>query len=300
MELRQLRYFVEVAEREHVTTAAESLHVAQSAVSFQISKLEEELGVKLFERVGRNVKLTPIGEEFLIQAKKALEILDIARKKIEEYLDPQHGQIRIGYMTSLTNHFLPNIIIRFRYQYPDISFQLHHASYHDLLQGVKNGDLNLAFVSPVPVKEHRIDSHILFSEPFFLLVPESHPLAERKEVALYELRDEPFVIFSKEHPFSEVIKTCCNQAGFSPKIIAEGMDTEAIKGLVSAKIGISLLQEDCLYESIPRFTKKIQISYPHVTRTVGIIRHKERELTPSEANFFSFVKELYSQMHGFW
>lgn len=97
LELRQLRYFVAVAEREHISEAAEHLHVAQSAVSRQIANLEEELGTPLFERIGRNVKLTPVGKIFLEHSITALEAIDFATKQVEEYLDPKKGVIKVGF-----------------------------------------------------------------------------------------------------------------------------------------------------------------------------------------------------------
>ena len=108
MELRQLRYFVEVAEREHISDAAEHLHVAQSAISRQIANLEDELGTPLFERIGRNVKLTAIGKTFLVHAIAALKAIDFAAKQVEEFLDPAKGTIKIGFPTSLANSVLPS------------------------------------------------------------------------------------------------------------------------------------------------------------------------------------------------
>lgn len=134
MELRQLLYFREVAEREHVTEAAEHLHISQSSISFQIAKLEEELGVTLFDRVGRNVKLTQIGEVFLAHTRDALTALNYAKEKIEEYLDPENGTIKIGYPTSLARYFVPMAISAFRKALPNVSFQLRQGSYSFLIE----------------------------------------------------------------------------------------------------------------------------------------------------------------------
>lgn len=105
MELRQLRYFMEVAEREHVSEAADHLHVAQSAISRQIANLEEELNVTLFEREGRNIKLTPIGKEFLIHVKTAMKAIDYAKEQIDEYLDPHRGTVRSAFLQALPASF---------------------------------------------------------------------------------------------------------------------------------------------------------------------------------------------------
>src|SRR5699024_2523804 len=113
MELRQIKYFIEVANREHVTKAAQSLHDAQSAVIRYIVKSGAWLGVKLFNRDGRTVKLTKIGEVFLEQMKQAVNVVDDAKQVVEEYLDPEKGTIHIGFPTSLASYILPTAIYYF-------------------------------------------------------------------------------------------------------------------------------------------------------------------------------------------
>lgn len=298
MELRQLRYFVEVAEREHMTEAAENLHVAQSAISLQITKLEDELGVNLFERVGRNLKLTEIGRTFLFHIKKALQTIDYAKEKVDEYLDPNHGVIKIGYPSSFVNYLLPTIIHNFKEKYPNVNFHLRQGSYMYLSNAVKNGDINIAFLGPVPQEDHDLDVHILFTEKFSALLPIHHPLSDRNQIKLSELKNEDFVLFSEGFILRKIVMDACKQGGFYPKITSEGEDIDAIKGLVSADIGISVLPDNSL-NSIPRMTKKIPISIPEVKRTVGIIIPKNRDLAPSEEIFYQFVVEFFTNLERF-
>lgn len=299
MELRQLRYFIEVAEREHVTEAAEHLHVAQSAISLQISKLEAELGVTLFERVGRNVKLTPIGKIFLTHTKTALYAIDFAKEKIEEYLDPEHGSIKIGYPTSLANHLLPTVISAFRAQHPDVSYHLSQGSYAYLINAVKNGEIGLAFLGPVPTTDTDLETHILFTEGFSALVPINHPLAEKESLSLHDLKNDDFVLFPEGYILQKISIDACKEAGFDPTIIAVGEDMDAIKGLVSAGIGVSLLPDGTFSDTTPRFTVRIPIDSPKVKRTVGMITPKTRELSPTENVFYQFVKDLFSRLEQY-
>jgi len=294
MELRQLQYFAEVAKREHVTEAAAHLHVAQSAVSLQISKLEDELGVSLFERVGRNVKLTQIGKSFLTHVKKALKELDNAKQHVEEYLDPEQGTIKVGYPTSLASHLLPTIVSAFREKNPKISFHLNQGSYASLIEAVKNGDLDLAFLGPVPTNEADIKGTTLFTESLSALVHIGHPLAKNKSLSLTDLRSDYFVLFPKGYVLRQLVVDACKQAGFSPNITSEGEDMDALKGLVSAGIGMTLLPDSTISESVPRFTVKIPIVDPKVTRTVGIIIPKTREIAPSEKIFYQFVINFFA------
>ncbi|WP_209120969.1 LysR family transcriptional regulator [Alkalihalobacillus sp. BA299] len=299
MELRQLRYFIEVAEREHFTEAAEHLHVAQSAISLQISKLEGELGVTLFERTGRNIKLTPIGKTFLIHTKKAIKAIDYAKQKVDEYLDPEKGTIKIGYPTSLANHLLPTVISAFKANNPDVSYHLKQGSYALLLESVKNGEIDLAFLGPVPTDDPDLYSDILFSEGISLIVPANHPLSDHKNVHLSDLQSDDFILYPKGYILHEIAVDACKRAGFVPTITAEGEDMDAIKGLVSAGIGVSLLPDGTFYDRESRLTVKIPISSPEVKRTVGVITPKNRDLAPTEKVFYEFVKQFFSRLDKF-
>ncbi|MBD1381729.1 LysR family transcriptional regulator [Metabacillus arenae] len=299
MELRQLRYFMEVAEREHVSEAAEHLHVAQSAISRQIANLEGELGVSLFEREGRNVKLTPIGKIFLKHTKTAMKAIEYAKKQIDEYLDPERGTIRIGFPTSLASQLLPNVISAFKEKHPNVAFQLRQGSYKFLIEAVKNREIDLAFLGPVPKNDPDIAGNILFTENFSALLPTSHPLSKRSSLNLSDLRTDAFVLFPYGYVLHKIAVDACKQAGFTPKILSEGEDLDAIKGLVSAGIGVTILPESTFYETTPRFTVKIPIETPQVRRSVGIIIPKNRDIAPSEKVFYQFVKEFFSMLEQY-
>ncbi|OCS85608.1 LysR family transcriptional regulator [Caryophanon tenue] len=299
MELRQLRYFVEVAEREHISEAAEHLHVAQSAISRQIANLEDELGTALFERIGRNVKLTPVGKIFLEHTLTALKAIDFAEKQVEEFLDPTKGTIKIGFPTSLASYLLPTIISAFKREYPDISFQLRQGSYRFLIESVKNREINLAFLGPLPPKDEMIEPVVLFSENISALLPANHRLAKEKSINLIDLKDEDFVLFPENYILNKVAVDACRSVGFIPNITSVGEDMDAIKGLVAAGVGVSLLPESSFYDSTPRFTTKIPIALPSIRRTVGIISPLNRELAPSEKVFLEFVNSFFSRLSQF-
>ncbi|GEK33816.1 LysR family transcriptional regulator [Kurthia sibirica] len=299
MELRQLRYFVAVAEREHISEAAESLHVAQSAVSRQIANLESELGTDLFERVGRNVKLTPIGRVFLEHSLIALEAIDFATKQIDEYLDPEQGTIKIGFPTSLASFLLPTVISAFKKEHPNVKFNLRQGSYRYLINAVKTRELNLAFLGPVPKNDELISTKILFTEGISALLPASHPLADRKNIMLSDLRNEPFVLFPDGYILNKVAVDACKSVGFTPQISSVGEDMDALKGLVAAGIGVTLLPESAFYDATPRRTVRLALESPTFTRNVGIIYPINRDLAPSENIFMDFVGEFFSRLTQF-
>ena len=299
LELRQLQYFVEVAKREHISQAADHLNVAQSAVSRQIANLEAELGAPLFERIGRNVKLTPIGKTFLEHTITALKAIDFAAKQVEEHLNPEKGTIKIGFPTSLASYILPNVISAFKKEYPEISFHLRQGSYKFLIDAVKNRELNLAFLGPLPPKDESIVPTVLFSERFYALLPANHPFAQNEQLYLNDMREENFVLFPEGFILNKVAVDACKAAGFAPKITSEGEDLDALKGLVAAGVGITLLPESSLYDTIPRYTAKVPIASPSITRSVGIISPSNREIAPSEQVFLNFVTKFFFNLSKF-
>lgn len=299
MELRQIKYFMEVAKREHVTEAANKLHVAQSAVSRQIFNLEEELGVDLFIREGRTVRLTRIGKVFLEHMERAMNVIDDATQVVEEYIDPEKGTIHIGFSASLASYILPTAIFNFRKQYPDVKFELYQNSYNALIDSVIKGDINIAILGPIPAKKEKIKSSALFTEDIVALLPSNHPLAKRSSIKLTELRDESFVLFPEGYILREVIMDGCVQRGFRPKVSFEGKDLDAIKGLVSAGLGVTLIPEVTIVDCLPRATVRVPVIEPNLKRTVGAIIPAERNLLPTEKLFYEFIQEFFARLEHY-
>ncbi|QGQ45380.1 LysR family transcriptional regulator [Metabacillus sediminilitoris] len=299
MDFKQIRYFMEVAEREHVTEAADSLHVAQSSVSRQIVNLENELGVDLFIREGRRVHLTPIGKIFYERMKHAMNVMDDARREVEEYLDPEKGTIRIAFPISLAAYTLPTAIYAFRERYPEAKFHLKQGLYRELIDGVIKGDFNLALIGPLPLEEKKINRKVLFTENIVALLPIHHRLAKKSSIKLRELVDEPFCLLPEGFVFRDMVVNACQDLGFSPTVAFEGDDIDALKGLVSAGLGVTLMPEVTLVDSLPRSTVKIPLVEPNVTRTVGVITPKERVLLPTEKLFYNFLQEFFARLDEF-
>lgn len=287
MELRQLHYFVKVAQKEHVTQAAEELHVAQSAVSRQIHQLEEELGVKLFVQKGRNVQLTPAGHLFLKRAEVILADLEKAVVEIHEFLDPERGEIRLGFPHSLGISLIPQVVAAFRKLYPNVRFRFRQGMYPSLIRDLVQGDIDLAFISPFPKENEQVSGEVVLSEQLFAILPPNHPLAAEETIALSQLSEETFVLFSEGYSLRPIVMNACKQAGFKPKIGFEGEETDTIRGLVAAGMGVSLLPEMALalHYTGPLQAVKVPLSYPEVSRTIGLI-HRTNEKLPLVANLF--------------
>lgn len=298
MELRQIYYFIETAKREHVTEAALALHVAQSAVSRQIYNLEEELGVQLFIREGRNVRLTPIGKKFLQHMEQAIKVIDNAKREVEEYIDPKKGTIHIGFPSSLANFTLPTVISAFREQYPEVKFNLNQGSYRYLVDGVIKGNIDMAMIGPLPT-DPKLKGDVLFTEKMVLVLPQKHRLANEKKIHLRELSDDPFIHFPENFILRDLMVKICKQVGFVPNVLFEGEDINTIVGLVSAGLGVTLLPENSIIDAIPRSTVVVPKIEPEVNRAVGIIIPSDRELLPTEQIFYQFVKDFFSMLDRF-
>lgn len=299
MELRQIKYFMEVAKEEHVTEAAHRLHVAQSAVSRQIAKLEDELGVELFLREGRNVKLTYAGKIFLQHMETAMNEIDRAVAAIDNYLNPEVGKIRLGFPTSLATTTLPRVISAFRSQYSDVGFDFHQGSNKELRELVERGEIDFAFVSPVPESTPEISTQVFFSESMRVLLPNHHRLAKKERINLRELMNDQFVLFRTGYDMRKLVIEACRQVNFEPKVGFESEDVYTIKGLVEAGLGVSLLPETLLVEQTPSGTVSLPVGVPQVMRTVGVIATKVRTLPPSEKLFYDFLIDYYYRLNQF-
>jgi LysR family transcriptional activator of glutamate synthase operon len=293
VELRQLQYFVKVARKQHVTQAAEELHVAQSAVSRQIHLLEEELGVRLFVQKGRNLHLTSVGKLFLSRMEGILTDLERAVNEIHEFLDPEAGEIRVGFPHSLVVNLLPSVVATFKKDHPNVKFMLRQGTYNSLIRDVNKGEIDLAFISPFPESHDYVTGEILLTEELFAILPANHILAEYTTIRLEQLKDESFVMFGEEYSLRSIVMAACRQAGFVPKIEFEGEETDTIRGLVAAGMGVSLLPEMALTEPSKLQPAKVRIIEPQVTRTVGLIRRKGEELPLVAEVFRRFLLEYF-------
>lgn len=295
MELRQLYYFVKVAKKEHVTQAAEELHVAQSAVSRQIHQLEEELGVKLFVQKGRNLQLTPVGQLFLKRAEVILADLERAVIEIHEFLDPEKGEIRLGFPHSLGISLIPQVVAAFRKLHPNVKFRFKQGMYPSLIRDMIKGDIDLAFISPFPDEHEFVCGEVLLTEELYAILPPGHRLSDKESIELKELEDETFVLFSEGYSLRPIVWEACQEAGFTPKIGFEGEETDTIRGLVAAGMGVSLLPEMALHYTGPLHPTKMRVTEPQVTRTIGLIRRSNEKLPLVAKVFHGFLLRYFQE-----
>jgi DNA-binding transcriptional LysR family regulator len=244
MELRHLRYFVAVAHEGHVTRAAEKLHIAQPPLSHQIKALEAEIGAPLFVRHPRGVALTDAGRSFLADAEAILGSVAQATQRARRSARGETGRIAVGFTTSAPFHPLVARAIReFRSARPDVSFVLEESSSGDLLAGVRDERLDIAFIRSGVADPEGLAVHPLLQEEMAAALPVRHSLARRPRLALKDLAQETFILYRRPdgRGLYDVIIAACAAAGFSPHVGQEAPRIVSTLNLVAAGLGITIV-----------------------------------------------------------
>jgi DNA-binding transcriptional LysR family regulator len=239
MELRQLEYFVAVAEECHFTRAAKRMHVAQSGLSASIRLLERELGASLFVRSTRQVELTPAGRALLIEARRALTAMDAARDAVAAVQGLLRGSLAVGSLQCLHAVHLPAMLARFHAAHPGVEIRLRHGGSNELIEQVRSGRLDLAFVSMPPRAPDDLVLRTLASEPLVLACGLEHHLAGRTEVALSDLTDEGFVDFQPDWGSRDVVDAVLGER----RISFEVNDVHSLLDLVAFGLGVALVPQ---------------------------------------------------------
>jgi DNA-binding transcriptional LysR family regulator len=198
MELRHLRYFIAVAEEENVTRAAQRLRVSQPPLSRQIHDLEDELGVALFDRTGKSLKLNAAGKVFLVEARAVLDRADEAMRTIHALSEHHEQTLNVGYAPSLSVQILPQLLRIFEQAQPSVRVQLHDLSTDEMWQGLRDGSLQAALLAlPRHSKRDGISCFPMQSHPVCVAMPAHHPLAKKRKVSLTELHEHKLIGYSR-------------------------------------------------------------------------------------------------------
>ena len=242
VELRQMRYFVAVAEELHFGRAAERVGIAQPPLSQQIQRLEAELGVQLFIRNRRRVQLSEPGRVFLDEARAALRQAERAVDAVQRAARGEAGRLRVGFVGSATFAVMPPILRRFREHFPAVDLTLSELSTTQQVEALREQRIDIGFVRP-PLVADDLALEIIAREPLVAVVPSDHRLAGGGTIRLADLAGEPFVLFP--HSFGPGLHAqivgVCQRAGFNPRIVQEAVALPTIVSLVSVGIGVSLL-----------------------------------------------------------
>jgi LysR family transcriptional regulator, hydrogen peroxide-inducible genes activator len=281
MELHQLRYFCAIADTGSFSRAAQQVHVSQSALSQQIGKLEDELGARLFDRLGRSVRLTELGTTFLPRARAVLRDLESARNDIVEKKTSITGAISVGVIPTIAPYFLPRILATFLRKWPLARVTVVEEITSLLLDKLRAGSIDVAIVAlPVQVRNQEFESLPLMTEKLFAAVPKGHEFASRREVSLGELQGHPFLLLRDGHCFRATALEACKRARLDPQIVFESGQFSSILGMVSAGLGVSIVPE--MAREKRSGCRYVPLADGRAARTVGAVTLKGR--SPTRAN----------------
>ena len=293
VELLQLQYFQTVARLEHMTKAAEKLQIAQPSLSKTISRLEEDLGVSLFDREHRKIRLNAAGRKFLNRVDRAFAELNEGRREIEELTD--QGQKNITLAVTIPR-VLPDLLGTFLTKYPDVRFQQFLKSITSMKQLLIEGEIDYC-ISSVPIEGADIRWEPLITEEIYLIVPPDHRLAGRESIELHEVKDEPFISMNTGFGFRSLTDQFCLEAGFVQHIAFEGDEPAVISDLVKKGLGVAFVSELTWLHQTGSSSHKIRITEPMCQRTIGLCWSEKRYFTPTAQQFRLFVIDYFSTVN---
>ena len=273
MEFRHLRYFIAVADALHFTKAAQGLPVSQPALSAQIKQLEQEIGVPLFDRVGRSVQLTRAGVIFREHARRALREMELAQTAIAEAEGLEGGTLAVGVVQTVNAYLVPEIVARFSTLYPHVGLKLDELSGPDIESGVKSGFLDLG-IGFVPVTSDRIESQQMFEEDFVLITSPRHRLSSRRFLSISSLTDEALVLLPGPFCTRRLLDESFQQAGVRPTVIVEMNSIEGILATVRTSKLATILPRLALGLGRHASLRAIPLKHPTPHRAIGLLWKK--------------------------
>lgn len=240
MNLRDLEYFVAVAELQHFRKAAERCFVSQPALSGQLKKLEEELGLTLFNRHTREVRLTPAGQSLLPYARNILAEARLLAEAAQSLRDPRTGPLKLGVIPTLAPYLMPDVIRLTGKAHPKLELYLSEMRTRELLLGLAEGTVEAGFLA-LPISQPGVVTAEIFIEPFFLAVPSAHPLARRRELSIEDLAGQTLFLLEDGHCLKDQVLEVCNHGGAHEHPHFRASSLETLRQMVGAGNGATLM-----------------------------------------------------------
>ena len=294
MDLRQLRYLVALAEEGNFTRAAASAHVAQPALSQQIRRLEDELGLALVERTTRRVALTEAGGMLVVRARRILTELEAASAELEAVRGMYTGHVTLGAMHTMGPVDLSLAVAMFAERHPHVLFTVREQSSEEMAEMLRVDELDLAFLSVTErVESHGLGLHRLVLEEIVAVLPPRHPLADRRQLRMVDLSDEPFVSFRTGARLRELLMSAGHEAGFEPRVTLESNESRRIRRLVSRGLGVAILPRSDA-EGPGAQVGVVTLTEPRLQRDITLAWREGRRHAPAAAEFLDLAREIFS------
>jgi DNA-binding transcriptional LysR family regulator len=277
MTLEQLRIFVAVAERQHMTRAAEALGLAQSAVSAAVAALEARHGVPLFHRVGRRIELTDGGQVFLGEARAVLMRAAAAELALREVGGLKRGTLSVHASQTIASYWLPEHLVRFHQAYPAVEVRLAVGNTAQVAEAIHTGAAELGFVEGM-VDDPTLMDEIIPGDRLMLVVGMSHPWARRRRIEPHELIDAEWVVRERGSGTRSEFEAALRLIGIKPKrlkIALELPSNEAVRSAVVAGAGVTAISE-LVVEALVRLGRMHRVNFELPARSFHVLRHRER------------------------
>jgi LysR family transcriptional regulator, transcription activator of glutamate synthase operon len=288
MELRQLRYFEAVERRRHFTRAADELHIAQSALSHQIARLERELGVQLLARTTRSVEPTQAGTLVAARARSILAEAGALREEVDELRGLVRGRVTVGALLFGGELDIPALLASFTNTYPEIEVGLREGTVQRMVDGLHDGSIDLAFVLEREPRDE-FERAPLSSEDLAVVVSPDHALAGKDPIRIGALAGERLIGFERGSSVRELVDAAFERAGLSPRIALEGNDLALVRSLVAEGIGFAILPRS--FAELPGPAVAVRPLRPALRMTVALWWRRGRHLSPAARAFVQFSRE---------
>lgn len=285
MRIDELAYLRALAEDGHVPYAAEALGISQSTLTRAIGRLEADAGVELFDRHRSRLELNRYGEILLVHALRAQTELDNAQSRIDELRDPSAGLVSIAYVSSLGGWLIPRIVSEYRQLLPDIRFVLDGGKADSVLDALRSGSADVAFLSPEP-RDPDIEWRPLTSERLALGVPVGHALADRTSLAASDLEQTEFLAMTTDSGLRQIADAYFARHGVVPRVAMEVSELSTLRGLVRAGVGIAVLPDSTSMEGVVLVPLDDE-----AVRVIGVATSRARAVSPAVEQFVRFVRE---------
>jgi LysR family hydrogen peroxide-inducible transcriptional activator len=265
MEFHQLRYVCAIADTGNFSRAAERCQIAQPSLSQQVLKLEEDLGAKLFDRLGRSVRLTEAGRAFIPHARAVLEQMEAARLSVADKNADLRGCVAAGVIPTVAPYLIPSYTTAFAKNYPDAKLRIVEDTTSVLVAGLRDLSLDVAILA-LPLRHKDLELFPIRTEPLFAVMRRDHPRASAESLALKDLRGESFVMLRDGHCFRDLSIATCTRARITPNIAFESGQFSSLLGMVAAGVGVSLVPEMAIDRNVA--CCYVRLSDAQATRTI--------------------------------
>ncbi|WP_120523082.1 LysR family transcriptional regulator [Arthrobacter celericrescens] len=293
-DIRRLALLVEVVEQGSITAAAELMLYTPSAVSQQLRKLEQEVGQPLLNRRSRGVVPTEAGQVLAGHARKIVGQMKAAHADLEQIAGLKRGSLAVGTFPTLAGSFLPLVIRAFKKRYPAIGLSLRSARFDELVNDLQSGLTGLCLLWDYPWNRFHDDTIRLtevFHESTVLLVSRNHPLADREEIRMEELRKESWIVRAEAHPVVEVLQRSAHAAGFEPTIGFLANDYQEAQAMVSVGMGVAMVPKTAVALQHPD-VRVISLGPDAPLRRVLLAQRQDKVYAPAEVAFQSTLLEI--------